>query len=86
MRQMFNARVLPRVGDDVMEIVTRSAPASPRSGQPRGTVSEEVSYYTGTEQLARAHRFLTPDGEVGGSGLPDPKVVVLDGTMYVLRM
>ncbi len=46
-------------------------------------MSQIISYvYEGTE-IARAHSYLRPDGSIGGSGKPDPKLVVADGKLYI---
>ncbi len=75
-RAIFNADVLPRVpsGDVDLLIQSRSA-ASPSSGQPPGTSSERVLYFNRGLLIAIAHRFVLPDGSIGGSGRPDPKAV-----------
>ena len=36
-------------------------------------------------EVARAHRYLRPDGEIGLSGKPDPKRVVFENMMYRLH-
>jgi hypothetical protein len=45
-----------------------------------------ISYRNKTnDEIARAHRYLRPDGSLGLSGKPDPKRVILEGTMYRLE-
>jgi hypothetical protein len=40
-------------------------------------------YYNETgEHVMSTHRFLRPDGTLGGSGKPDPKELLVDDTMY----
>jgi hypothetical protein len=52
-------------------------------GFPTGTRSQLVSYRSGSEELAKAHRYVFPDGRLGGSGKPDPKLIVCCGvTLY----
>lgn len=81
-RAIFNAVVLPAVArGEVREHVRESSVPSPRSGQPPGTRSETVLYFSGSEAIAQAHRFLLKDGTLGGSGLPDPKWVVHEGAI-----
>lgn len=56
-------------------------------GQPLGTVSQFLSYRdakTG-EELARVHQYQRPDGSLGGSGKPDPKRLLDDGVIYLIR-
>lgn len=58
----------------------------PRRGTtlPKGTRSQIVQYedHAGIV-LAKAHRYLLPDGSLGGSGMPDPKMVRQDGDTFV---
>lgn len=85
LRAVFNAFVLPRVQHgELDELVLMSGEAAAKSGQPRRTRSELVGYYDAGPRIAVAHRFVTPDGEVGGSGRPDPKEVRREGE--ILRL
>lgn len=66
---------------------SRNHLASPSSGQPPGTLSQEV-YYIDPQtnvEMARVHQFVRSDGTLGGSGKPDPKRLFVDGTLYRLR-
>lgn len=50
---------------------------------PAGSVSQEVRYYNqDNEEVARVHQYVKPDGTLGGSGLPDPKRLLIDGILY----
>jgi hypothetical protein len=64
-------------------IVLDSHPPGPDANQPSGTLSEILSIRTkdGVE-LSRVHRYLRPDGSIGGSGRPDPKKLFEDGVVY----
>ncbi len=85
LRALFNEFVLPRVQrGELDELVLMSAAAAAASGQPPGTVSELVGYYEAGQRVAVAHRFMTPDGEVAGSGKPDPKEVRWQGELLRL--
>jgi hypothetical protein len=49
--------------------------------------TQELSWIDNTtdEERARLHRYITSDGKIGGSGLPDPKRIHLEnGTKYHL--
>lgn len=49
-----------------------------------GTLSQELKYYDHNGVLmAKAHRYLRPDGKLAASGMVDPKRVVRDGVMYI---
>lgn len=58
----------------------------PRRGiaLPPGTRSQMIHYedHSGFV-LAKAHRYVLPDGSLGGSGRPDPKMVCQDGDVFV---
>ena len=87
LRRLFNSgRFYERVlsGELSALVVYRRLP-SPLSNQPPGTMSEEVEYYSATEVVARVHQFALADGNIGSSGRPDPKVLVWEGTLYVLK-
>lgn len=58
---------------------------SQRSGEPPGTRSQIVIYTDGADAVAMVHRYLRPDGTLGGSGRPDPKVLVLENG-HVIRV
>ena len=76
LRAIFNAHLLPRIKNgELVEVVISSCPASPHSNQPDGTLSELVEYQENGERVAIVHRFVTKDGEIGGSGRPDPKAI-----------
>jgi hypothetical protein len=52
----------------------RQRPAPPSLGEPPGTVSGMYEYRLPDGTLvARAHRYLRPDGRFGGGLWPDPK-------------
>ncbi len=60
-------------------------PSPPRPSPPICTRSQVLRYLdaTGTT-IAYVHQFLRPDGTLGGSGLPDPKRVLVDGVGYIV--
>jgi hypothetical protein len=84
LRLKFNRLYLPRLAQLRQVVVKSRVPTPPLAFEPPGTKSEMVVYRdpaTG-ERLAKAHRYLRPDGTLGGGGLPDPKYVVEGGTVY----
>lgn len=86
LRAVFNAFVWPRIEHgELDELVLMSGRAAVASGQPHGTMSELVGYYDSGRRIAVAHRFVMPDGGLGGSGRPDPKEVRHDGELLRLR-
>jgi hypothetical protein len=60
-------------------------PIPPPPGHPSGTHSQMISYFDDQgNRVARVHQYLRPDGSIGGSGRPDPKMLMIDGTIYML--
>ena len=55
----------------------RDAPAPPH--QPPGTRSQSVPCFLRGVKIAVCHRYLLPDGRLGASGLPDPKLAQYRG-------
>lgn len=54
--------------------------------EPRCTRSQMVLYYTWSgELIALVHQYKRPDGTLGGSGRPDPKVLFYSGTVIAVR-
>jgi len=55
-------------------------------GMPVGTKSQILYYYTKKRQLvAIVHQYLLPNGSIGGSGLPDPKKLILGPRIICTR-
>lgn len=83
-RAVFNTYVLPRVrSGEILELALPATRSAAASRQPPGTLSQTVLYLDRFRVVARAHRFVLPDGEVGASGLPDPKRVLFEGQWLV---
>ena len=89
LRLFFNTiDVVGQVNAQILtEIVLRDKEVSlercAEYGFPRGTRSQLVSYRADSAEVAKAHRYLFPDGRLGGSGRPDPKLIVCCGvTLY----
>jgi hypothetical protein len=62
--------------------VLKSRPG-PLHQQP-GALSQIVSYVdlASGRTIAKCHRYLNPDGSLGASGRPDPKMVNVKGVLY----
>ncbi|MEK7992579.1 MAG: hypothetical protein AAB403_02135 [Planctomycetota bacterium] len=59
-------------------------PSPPRAREPTCTRSQMLAYFDRQgKRLALAHRYIRPDGKLGGSGKPDPKSLLIDNTLYV---
>ena len=53
-------------------------------GAPLGTRSQYVRYYDSRGRwLVDVHGYLLPNGSLGGSGVPDPKRMLVDGDVRV---
>jgi hypothetical protein len=62
----------------------------PEEGQipePEGTITGliEIIAPDTNVRVAVAHRRLRPDGTFGASGYPDPKMVFIEGTIYIQK-
>ena len=54
-------------------------PSPPRSGDPPCTRSQILVYITPDQKpVALVHQYVRPDGKLGGSGKPDPKMLVVN--------
>lgn len=70
---------------ELEERVLRSGTPDPLYELPEGTKSELVGYFNKYgKKLAEVHRFVLPDGTLGASGKPDPKVVFHKGILFFL--
>jgi hypothetical protein len=49
------------------------------SHQPVGTRSQSIPYLLNGAKIAICHQYLLPDGTLGASGLPDPKLIEYEG-------
>lgn len=82
MRRYFNGRRIDesaRLGELLGPYVHEDALAPPRDDLLPGTRSQRVTYHNPPNVLiAEAHRYLQPDGTLGGSGRPDPKWLLVD--------
>jgi hypothetical protein len=89
MRRRFNrGRYYERVSTGELTAIVRrdSTPARTKANEPAGTHSQEVSYLDAANQeVARVHQYIRAQGDVGASGLPDPKRLFENGILYRLR-
>jgi len=87
-RKLFNEHYLDGINSGRIHMkVMRGAgrhPSPPLAFEPYCTESQEIYYFDSetNQEIARAHRYLRPDGTLGASGLPDPKRVFLNGIWY----
>jgi hypothetical protein len=67
--------------------IFRNSLAKPSAGQPPGTRSQMVRYRDRADgtTVVIVHRYLLPDGTLGGSGLPDPKWLLDGDSMLVIQ-
>ena len=89
LRRMFNDAGLwerAQSGEFNEKVLSTRHPAPKRSGEPFCTQSQMVGYYDRTgRRAALVHQYLRPNGTIGGSGLPDPKAVISEGTLFIAR-
>lgn len=85
LRKMFN-QMLANRPEGLREVLLKERhPARPRANEPFCTRSQLVSYMLNDREIARAHRYLRPDGNLGASGMPDPKSFFDGRTLFVLQ-
>jgi hypothetical protein len=87
LRALFNnGRYEDLVGYGVLsEKPIREGQPAAKANQPPGTKSQVLAYLDAeAKQVAIVHRYLRPDGKLGGSGKPDPKKLLHNGTLYIL--
>jgi hypothetical protein len=55
--------------------------------EPDGTITGlvEIIDPATNQRVAVAHRLKRPDGTFGASGYPDPKMVFVDGVIYIQK-
>ncbi|MEX2621147.1 MAG: hypothetical protein WD250_13120 [Egibacteraceae bacterium] len=85
LRRLFNEqRFYERaLAGELQALVEARGRPRDSSGQPSGTVSEEVCYWSKGQIVARVHQFVLPDGSLSASKKPDPKLVVHEGTVFM---
>lgn len=78
LRAIFNRLYLADVlAGRLTEIIASDGRANPRMDQPTGTRSQIVHYFDAAgRKVAIIHQYVLPDGTYGGSGKPDPKMVL----------
>ena len=71
-------------GELSTRILREGHPSPPRAGLPFCTRSQSIAYFDGKgDEVAMVHQYLRPDGTLGGSGRPDPKRLLVGGTLYI---
>ena len=72
------------LGGEFQESVVKSRhPSLSRAREPFCTKSQIIAYINGAgDNVVLLHRYLRTDGSLGASGLPDPKRLLHNGTLY----
>jgi hypothetical protein len=55
------------------------------SHQLPGTRSQSVPYFLMGDKIAVCHQYTRPDGSLGGSGKPDPKMLQYQGYQFFVH-
>ena len=86
LRKRFNQGgywALAQAGTLTTHLQRNGHPSSQRSGEPFCTRSQIVAYHDAVgHRVAVVHQYLRPDGTIGGSGRPDPKLLIEEGVVY----
>jgi hypothetical protein len=87
LRQKFNDGRFwdgTKSGELTKVILSRHIPQS--SHEPAGTESQIISLRDSNDQeVARAHIYFRPDGTLGASGWPDPKIIRAGNILYMQK-
>jgi hypothetical protein len=58
-------------------------PAPSQSKEPYCTRSQRLAYVDAAgHAVAHVHQYVRPNGSLGASGKPDPKLILHEGTLY----
>jgi hypothetical protein len=81
---MFNSLRIEQRGEEgeLSIVILRDALAPLGAGQVPGTRSQFIEYVQGSSPIAKCHRYLKPDGTIGGHGRPDPKWLVVSSEIW----
>ncbi|MEX2237538.1 MAG: hypothetical protein WEB00_08390 [Dehalococcoidia bacterium] len=85
LRRMFNeGGFLQRVETgELLERLLYEGRPSEESGETSDARSQVLEYVDSAgERIAVVHQYLRPDGTLGASGRPDPKLLVLESVVY----
>src|SRR5215469_11767033 len=89
LRNMFNEGMYwekAKQGILKTKVVRDNHPSPPRAREPVCTRSQYVIYIDENgKKVAGVHQYLRRDGTIGASGRPDPKELLVDGTLYILE-
>src|SRR5258707_1282052 len=67
-------------------VLKKDVLAPRKSWLPSGTRSQLVAYYNSAgTKIAIVHQYLKPDGTLGASGRPDPKLLLHRKVLYFIR-
>lgn len=73
-------------GDLHEKPIREGHPSPAQSGQPHCTRSQIVAYLDASgRKVALVHQYVLKSGCLGGSGKPDPKQLLHEGVLYVVR-
>jgi hypothetical protein len=88
MQKMFNEHGYwgkAKSGEFIAVLLEDRHPSLTAANEPYCTHSQMISYRDASgNEMARVHQYLRPDNTIGASGKPDPKRVLVDGTLYRL--
>ena len=88
LRQLFNdGKFWERAKQGLLleKLDSEGHPSPKQSGEPPCTRSQIIAYLDSSgHRVAVVHQYLRKDGNLGGSGRPDPKKLFHEGKLYVL--
>ena len=83
----FNSRQLyERLQNNELKATILKSRHRASKDEPKCTSSQVLIYWDSrSNAVAMVHQYLRPDGTIGGSGKPDPKWIVVEDKVMVLR-
>jgi hypothetical protein len=84
LRDLFNERFAQRLSSCRRIVERDDHPNPPPRGEQLCTRSQYISYVDDNDEpVVEVHQYVRAGGIIGGSGRPDPKLLVIDGTIYI---
>ena len=87
---MFNSGrfwATARSGRYRQRMIRDTHPAAPRAPEPVCTRSQSIAYLDRNgRRIAVVHQYVRQDGTLGGSGMPDPKALLVGGVVYYVDL
>ena len=85
LQDIFNRLFAARLARRELELRKRTSKPARNVNMPPGTTTDIYDLLDQGVEVGVVHAYILPDGTVGGSGLYDPKALLVGRTMYFYR-